>query len=232
MTESMNDTDADGFDALIKHNAQWSSRMVETTPDYFSRLTKQQSPAYLWIGCSDSRVPANQIVDLPPGEVFVHRNVANLVYDADINVQSVIEFAVDVIKVRHIIVCGHYGCGGIQAALADRSTGLVENWLRPVRRLSQRTQAELIAIPSATGRANRLCELNVIEQVQHVREATAVQNALDAGQPLSIHGVVRVEQSVDERTCFLPFVRTVEQLAEALPLQRARRPDPHGRFRL
>lgn len=190
MTDPVQDTNTGGLDALIERNAQWSSRMVEATPDYFSRLTNQQSPAYLWIGCSDSRVPANQIVDLPPGEVFVHRNVANLVYDADINVQSVIEYAVDVIKVRHIIVCGHYGCGGIQAALADRSTGLVENWLRPVRRLSQRTQGELVAIASPKDRANRLCELNVIEQVQHVREATAVQNALEAGQSLSIHGVV------------------------------------------
>jgi carbonic anhydrase len=190
MTDPVKNTETDGLEALIERNAQWSSRMVEAAPDYFSRLSNQQSPAYLWIGCSDSRVPANQIVDLPPGEVFVHRNVANLVYDADINVQSVIEYAVNVIKVRHIIVCGHYGCGGIQAALADRSTGLVDNWLRPVRRLSKRTQSELIAIPSAKGRANRLCELNVIEQVQHVREATAVQNALDADQPLSIHGVV------------------------------------------
>lgn len=190
MTDPVKDTKTGGLAALIERNAQWSSRMVETTPDYFSRLTNQQSPAYLWIGCSDSRVPANQIVDLPPGEVFVHRNVANLVYDADINVQSVIEYAVDVIKVRHIIVCGHYGCGGIQAALADRSTGLVENWLRPVRRLSKRTQDELDAIASVKDRANRLCELNVIEQVQHVREATAVQNALEDGRQLSIHGVV------------------------------------------
>ncbi len=190
MTDPVKDSNRDGLEALIERNAQWSSRMVEATPDYFSRLTNQQSPAYLWIGCSDSRVPANQIVDLPPGEVFVHRNVANLVYDADINVQSVIEYAVSVIKVRHIIVCGHYGCGGIQAAMGDRSTGLVENWLRPVRRLSRRTHDELAAIPSPKDRANRLCELNVIEQVQHVREATAVQNALDAGQPLSVHGVV------------------------------------------
>ncbi|MFT5449105.1 MAG: carbonic anhydrase [Gammaproteobacteria bacterium] len=190
MTDLVKDPETDGLDVLIERNARWSSRMVEATPDYFSRLTNQQSPAYLWIGCSDSRVPANQIIDLPPGEVFVHRNVANLVYDADINVQSVIEYAVDVIKVRHIIVCGHYGCGGIQAALANRSTGLVENWLRPVRRLSRRMDTEFTNIESPTERVNRLCELNVIEQVQHVREATAVQNALDAGRPLSIHGVV------------------------------------------
>lgn len=188
--DPMNAADADGLDMLIERNARWSSRMVDASPDYFSRLTNQQSPAYLWIGCSDSRVPANQIVDLPPGEVFVHRNVANLVYDSDINVQSVIEYAVDVIKVRHIIVCGHYGCGGIQAALANRSTGLVENWLRPVRRLSKRAEDELAAIDSLAERTNRLCELNVIEQVQHVREATAVHNALDSGQPLSVHGVV------------------------------------------
>lgn len=164
--------------------------MVDANPDYFSRLANQQSPAYLWIGCSDSRVPANQIVDLPPGEVFVHRNVANLVYDSDVNVQSVIEYAVNVIKVRHIIVCGHYGCGGIQAALANRSTGLVENWLRPVRRLSNRMQHELESLESLPEKTNRLCELNVIEQVQHVLEATAVHDAIERGQELSVHGVV------------------------------------------
>ena len=164
--------------------------MVDANPDYFSRLANQQSPVYLWIGCSDSRVPANQIVDLPPGEVFVHRNVANLVYDSDVNVQSVIEYAVNVIKVRHIIVCGHYGCGGIQAALANRSTGLVENWLRPVRRLSNRMQHELESLESLPEKTNRLCELNVIEQVQHVLEATAVHDAIERGQELSVHGVV------------------------------------------
>ena len=181
---------AQGLATLLERNSNWASRMVGEHADYFSRLANQQSPAYLWIGCSDSRVPANQIVDLPPGEVFVHRNVANLVYDSDVNVQSVIEYAVEVIKVRHIIVCGHYGCGGIQAALADRSSGLVDNWLRPVRRLSKRMQHELETIESLSGKTDRLCELNVIEQVEHVREATAVQNALDSGQELSIHGVV------------------------------------------
>jgi carbonic anhydrase len=182
--------EAQGLAALLERNSDWASRMVGEHPDYFSRLANQQSPAYLWIGCSDSRVPANQIVDLPPGEVFVHRNVANLVYDSDVNVQSVIEYAVAVINVRHIIVCGHYGCGGIQAALADRSTGLVDNWLRPVRRLSKRMRHELESIESSSGKTDRLCELNVMEQVEHVREATAVQNALDNGQELSIHGVV------------------------------------------
>jgi carbonic anhydrase len=190
MTKGVNSVAANGLQMLIERNQRWSARMVDADPDYFTRLTKQQSPAYLWIGCSDSRVPANQIVDLPPGEVFVHRNVANLVYDSDVNVQSVIEFAVEVLKVRHIIVCGHYGCGGIQAALSDRSTGLVENWLRPVRRLSKRMEEELDLIQSMSGKTDRLCELNVIEQVEHVREATAVQNALESGQPLTIHGVV------------------------------------------
>lgn len=190
MADGAEPADLDGLEMLIERNFHWSSRMVAANPDFFSRLASQQSPAYLWIGCSDSRVPANQIVDLPPGEVFVHRNVANLVYDSDVNVQSVIEYAVEVIKVRHIIVCGHYGCGGIKAALADRSTGLVENWLRPVRRLSKRMQHELDAIDSMAAKTNRLCELNVIEQVQHVREATAVQNALENGQSLKVHGVV------------------------------------------
>ena len=183
-------TGPNGLAMLIERNSRWAARMIDETPDYFSRLSNHQSPAYLWIGCSDSRVPANQIVDLPPGEVFVHRNVANLVYDSDVNVQSVIEFAVGVLKVRYIIVCGHYGCGGIEAALANRSTGLVDNWLRPVRRLSKRMDRELQKIESMADKADRLCELNVIEQVEHVREATAVQNALDSGQEVSVHGVV------------------------------------------
>lgn len=190
MTSKLRMTGPNGLAMLIERNSRWAARMVDETPDYFSRLSNQQSPAYLWIGCSDSRVPANQIVDLPPGEVFVHRNVANLVYDSDVNVQSVIEFAVGVLKVRYIIVCGHYGCGGIEAALANRSTGLVDNWLRPVRRLSKRMDWELQEIESMADKADRLCELNVIEQVEHVREATAVQNALDSGQEVSVHGVV------------------------------------------
>ena len=190
MTARWQKSAADGLEMLIERNTRWASKMVDEKHDFFSRLANQQSPAYLWIGCSDSRVPANQIVDLPPGEVFVHRNVANLVYDSDVNVQSVIEYAVDVIKVRHIIVCGHYGCGGIQAALANRSTGLVENWLRPVRRLSKRMEHELEIIETLAAKTDRLCELNVIEQVEYVREATAVQNALENGQELSVHGVV------------------------------------------
>ncbi|MFT5172129.1 MAG: carbonic anhydrase [Gammaproteobacteria bacterium] len=190
MTDPLKMAATHGLSMLLERNDRWASRMVDANPDYFSRLANQQSPAYLWIGCSDSRVPANQIVDLPPGEVFVHRNVANLVYDSDVNVQSVIEYAVNVIKVRHIIVCGHYGCGGIQAALANRSTGLVENWLRPVRRLSNRMQHELESLESLPEKTNRLCELNVIEQVQHVLEATAVHDAIERGQELSVHGVV------------------------------------------
>lgn len=190
MAAKLHTTVPDGLSMLIERNHCWAERMVGERPDYFSRLANQQSPAYLWIGCSDSRVPANQVVDLPPGEVFVHRNVANLVYDSDVNVQSVIEYAVNMIKVRHIIVCGHYGCGGIQAALANRSTGLVENWLRRVRRLAQRMEHELEAVESLSGKTDRLCELNVIEQVQHVREATAVCAALERGQELSVHGVV------------------------------------------
>jgi carbonic anhydrase len=186
MTQEFRKPTTDGLPSLLERNDRWASRMVSAHPDYFSRLANQQSPAYLWIGCSDSRVPANQIVDLPPGEVFVHRNVANLVYDSDVNVQSVIEYAVEIIGVRHIIVCGHYGCGGIQAALANRSSGLVENWLRPVRRLSKRMQHELENIASLSEKTNRLCELNVIEQVQHVLEATAVHNALERGQELSV----------------------------------------------
>lgn len=180
----------EGIDALLSRNAAWASRLVHADAEFFARLAKQQNPDYLWIGCSDSRVPANQIVDLPPGEVFVHRNIANLVYDSDVNVQSVIEFAVEVLGVKHIIVCGHYGCGGINAALADRSQGLVENWLRPIRRLAQRNQPELQQLETPEAQSDRLCELNVLEQVHHVLESTVVQNAREHGRPLQIHGLV------------------------------------------
>lgn len=191
MTDTRTEAEREtGIGLLLEKNERWAARMVESDPAYFARLLEQQSPAYLWIGCSDSRVPANQIVDLPPGEVFVHRNVANLVYDSDINAQSVLEYAVNVLAVRHIIVCGHYGCGGIEAALAAGSQGLVENWLRPVRRLARRSQHELKHLESPKDRVNRLCELNVMEQVQHVAESTVVENARERGQRLTIHGLV------------------------------------------
>lgn len=172
---------------LIVRNHAWSDRILTQDPQFFQRLSQQQAPQYLWIGCSDSRVPANQIVDLPPGEVFVHRNVANVVAHADLNCLSVIQFAVDVLKVKHIVVVGHYGCGGVQAVLEDRRLGLVDNWLQNVRDVRMR-HAEAIDALTPLARIDRLCELNVIEQAANVCQSTVVQDAWLRGQPLSVHG--------------------------------------------
>jgi carbonic anhydrase len=157
-------------------------------PDFFLRLSSQQSPEYLWIGCSDSRVPANEIVGLLPGELFVHRNVANVVVHTDLNCLSVIQFAVDVLKVQHIIVCGHYGCGGVRAALGNDRLGLVDNWLRHVQDVRHKHREPLAALADEAGRGSRLCELNVIEQVMHVCETTMAQEAWARGQELAVHG--------------------------------------------
>lgn len=161
---------------------------MERDPEFFSRLAAQQKPHYLWIGCSDSRVPANQIVGLLPGELFVHRNVANLVIHTDVNCLSVIQFAVDVLKVEHIIVGGHYGCGGVKAAMEGSRLGLVDNWLRHVQETVEKYEAELSTLTDAEERLNRLCELNVVEQVRNVCRTTIVQDAWERGQSLSIHG--------------------------------------------
>ena len=177
-----------GIDHLIARNQAWARRTVEADPEFFSRLAKQQSPEYLWIGCSDSRVPANQIVDLLPGELFVHRNVANVVVHTDLNCLSVMQFAVDVLKVKHILVVGHYGCGGVQAALEDRRFGLIDNWLRHVQDVAHAHRAELDAIADPAQRLARLCELNVVEQVQSVCRTTVVQDAWERGQELTVHG--------------------------------------------
>jgi carbonic anhydrase len=173
---------------LFANNRAWAARIAREQPDLFARLAAQQAPEYLWIGCSDSRVPANQIVDLLPGELFVHRNVANLVVQTDLNCLSVMQFAVEVLRVRHIIVCGHYGCGGIRAALEDVRLGLIDNWLRLVQDVRDRHAALLAELDDPQQKLNRLCELNVIEQVRHVAKTTIVQEAWDRGQPLSIHG--------------------------------------------
>ena len=175
---------------LFENNRAWAAEMTRQDPAFFTRLRAQQAPGYLWIGCSDSRVPANQIVGLLPGEMFVHRNVANVVVHADLNCLSVIQFAVDVLGVRHIIVCGHYGCGGVLAALRDEKRGLVDNWLRHVQDVRRKHQAELDALPSENARHQRLCELNVIEQVVNVGQTTVVRDAWTRGQPLSVHGWV------------------------------------------
>ncbi|HSR15441.1 MAG TPA: carbonate dehydratase, partial [Gemmatimonadales bacterium] len=157
-------------------------------PDFFRRLTAQQSPDFLWIGCSDSRVPANEIVGLMPGELFVHRNVANVVVHSDLNCLSVLQYAVDVLRVEHIIVCGHYGCAGVQAALDGARLGLIDNWLRHVEDVKERHEDLLTVLPDAAGRARRLCELNVIEQVRHVCETTVMREAWARGQQAAVHG--------------------------------------------
>ena len=176
------------LDGLIDNNRAWAARVTARDPHFFSTLAKQQTPQYLWIGCADSRVPANEIVGLQPGELFVHRNVANLVVHTDLNCLSVLQFAADVLKVRHVIVCGHYGCGGVQAADANVSLGLVDNWLRQVQVVRERHRGLLDACDSAADRLDRLCELNVIEQVRSVSQTTVVQDVWRRRQPLSSHG--------------------------------------------
>jgi carbonic anhydrase len=175
---------------LFANNRAWAARVTAEDPQFFARLAGQQAPEYLWIGCSDSRVPANEIVDLLPGELFVHRNVANLVVHTDLNCLSVLQFAVDVLKVRHVIVCGHYGCGGVRAALTNSRLGLIDNWLRHVQDVRERHEALVAAVAEGDPQVDRLCELNVIEQVRHVCETTIVQDAWTRGQELVVHGLV------------------------------------------
>ncbi len=172
---------------LLESNRRWSERVRAQDPQFFERLSKQQAPKYLWIGCSDSRVPANQIIDMEPGEVFVHRNVSNLVLHSDLNCLSVMQFAVDVLKVEHIMVVGHYGCGGVQAALEGRRLGLIDNWLRNIGDILDRHRAQLDRVPPARRHA-RLCELNVIEQVANACHTTVVRDAWQRGQKLAVHG--------------------------------------------
>ncbi len=173
---------------LFDTNRDWSERIRRQDPEFFHKLSTQQSPQYLWIGCSDSRVPANQIVGLLPGELFVHRNVGNLVVHTDLNCLTVMQFAVDVLKVRHVIVCGHYGCSGVQAALRRDRIGLSDNWLRHIRDVQIKHQANLAGLGVATTAADRLCELNVIEQVTNVCQTTIARDAWERGQALAVHG--------------------------------------------
>lgn len=172
---------------LLEQNRRWSEQVHHGNPDFFAKLSEQQSPDYLWIGCSDSRVPANQIVDMLPGELFVHRNVANVVVHTDLNCLSTIQFSVDVLKVKHIITCGHYGCGGVKAALTGQRLGLVDNWIAHVRDVREKHKL-LIAQTSEEQRWERLCELNVIEQAVNVCQTNVVQDAWNRGQELSVHG--------------------------------------------
>ena len=171
---------------LLENNRNWAEGITTVDPDFFKNLAAQQSPEYLWIGCSDSRVPANQITGLAPGEVFVHRNVANIVAETDFNVLAVLQYAVDVLKVRHIIVCGHYGCGGVRAALENFRHGMIDNWLAGIRSLSRRHKEELDALEPDTA-VDRLCELNVLSQAAHVARTTILEDAWERGQKLSIH---------------------------------------------
>jgi carbonic anhydrase len=173
---------------LFASNKHWATRISAADPDFFSKLSAQQTPEYLWIGCSDSRVPANEIVGLLPGELFVHRNVANLVIHTDMNCLSVLQFAVDILKVKHVIVCGHYGCGGVKAALEDKPHGLVDNWLRHIRDIHHRHEGALKAIAGDAPRIDRLCELNAVEQVINAANTTIIQDAWQRGQDIAIHG--------------------------------------------
>ena len=173
---------------LFASNRAWAEKMTRHDPEFFERLSRQQAPQYLWIGCADSRVPANEIVGLPAGELFVHRNVSNVVVHTDLNCLSTIQFAVDVLRVGHIIVCGHYGCGGVLAALRDDKLGLIDNWLRHVQDVRWKHQAEIEAIGTEAGRHERLCELNVLEQVINVSRTTVVREAWARGQTLAVHG--------------------------------------------
>jgi carbonic anhydrase len=175
---------------LKANNAAWSKGKTQVDPQFFKRLENQQSPEYLWIGCSDSRVPANEIVGLDPGELFVHRNVANLAPPQDANYLSVLQFAIDVIKVKHVMVVGHYGCGGVAAAIDGKRRGLVDHWLHPIREVHAEHRHELDALPSEKEKLNRLCELNVIRQVRNVASDVFVQDAWARGQPLAVHGWV------------------------------------------
>jgi carbonic anhydrase len=178
------------LDHLFDANRAWAQEITAQEPDFFERLARQQSPEFLWIGCSDSRVPANQIVGLLPGELFVHRNVSNVVVHTDLNCLSVLQFAVDVLKVRHVMVVGHYSCGGVAAALNNLKLGLIDNWLRHVQDVAAKHRDALAAIEGEAERVNRLCELNVIEQALNVCETTIVQDAWARGQPLTVHGLI------------------------------------------
>ncbi len=173
---------------LLNQNRAWAVGKQSTEPGFFQRLSSQQAPDYLWVGCSDSRVPANEIVGLDPGELFVHRNVANLAIPTDINFLSVLAFAVNVLQIKHVIVCGHYGCGGVRAALSDSRNGVIDHWLEPVREIYRHQQSHIDAIRHVADQVNALCEFNVIAQVDGVSKTTIVRDAWARGQELAIHG--------------------------------------------
>jgi carbonic anhydrase len=178
------------LDELLANNRAWAAEVIRREPTFFQRLARQQAPRFLWIGCSDSRVPANEIVGLLPGELFVHRNVANLVVHTDLNCLSVVQYAIEVLRVEHVIVCGHYGCGGVEAASRSAPLGLIENWLRHIQDVGERHRALIEQVHTEQQRIDRLSELNVIEQVQNVCRTTIVEAAWRRGQPLTVHGLI------------------------------------------
>jgi len=181
---------------LFERNQQWASKIKQKDPDFFLKLSRQQAPEYLWIGCSDSRVPANQIINLPPGDVFVHRNIANVVVHTDLNCLSVVQYAVDVLKVKHIIVCGHYGCGGIKAALDGKEHGLIDNWLRHIKDVKRFNEPQFEGLAHSE-KVDLLCELNVTEQVKNICNTTIVQKAWKQGFELNIHGwIYNIENGI------------------------------------
>jgi carbonic anhydrase len=190
MTDTSATLPQDELQRLLLQNRQWAQSVTQAQPDFFTGLEMQQLPRFLWIGCSDSRVPANQILGLKPGEIFVHRNVANVVAHTDLNCLSVIQYAVEVLKVEHIIVTGHYGCGGVMAALRGQKLGLIDNWLRHVQDVHKRHQLEISRFIDETTRINRLCELNAIEQAINVAETTLLQDAWARGQRVAVHALV------------------------------------------
>jgi carbonic anhydrase len=189
MTEH-HQTPSEELETLLQKNRDWARGVAEAQPDFFTNLAAQQAPRFLWIGCSDSRVPANQILGLLPGEIFVHRNVANVVVHSDLNCLSVVQYAVDVLKVEHILVVGHYGCGGVAAALRQQKFGLIDNWLRHVQDVYKRNQISISKLVDETARLRRLCELNALEQAINVAQTTLLHDAWDRGQKVAIHALV------------------------------------------
>ncbi len=180
----------DKITAIFENNKAWAKKVSDADPQFFHKISQSQKPEILWIGCADSRVPANQIINLPAGEVFVHRNIANVIVHTDLNALSVIQYAVDVLKVKHIIVCGHYGCGGIKASMEESSHGLIDNWLRHIKDVARFHEHELHRISDFDARFARLCELNVLEQVNNIENTTIVKNALVNNQELEIHAFI------------------------------------------
>ncbi len=186
----MTKEDASSLNNLFSNNKAWAKEIKEGDPEFFTRLSHQQKPDYLWIGCSDSRVAANTIINLPPGEVFVHRNIANVVGASDLNCLSVIQYAVEVLKVKHVIVCGHYGCGGVAAAMDNEQHGLIDNWLKNIKTVYRLNREAIDDIEDQQQKLDRLCELNVVEQVYNVCHTNIVQNAWIEGQQLTVHGLI------------------------------------------